>query len=261
MSGFSLENRTAIVTGGSKGIGRAIALLFAENGADVCISARGKEALETTRKEIEQRGRRAIAVPADIMEDGDLERVVEEARSQLGGVDILVNNAIYSGDMAMHPAAELTRDEYMKTIQGNLWAPLRLAQLCRLSMIERGRGVIVNISSNAGLIGDPMLGAYAHSKAALINMTQQLAKEWAGDDIRVCGIAPGLVRTPATDGPRGLIAYFEKKGSGAPAIGGLVGEPEDIASVALLLASDAGRYCNAMTYVVDGGEYVRGPAL
>ena len=261
MSGFSLEGRTAIVTGGSKGIGRAIALLFAENGADVCVSARGPEALEETRKEIEARGCRALAVPADIMNDGDLERVATNTIAELGGVDILVNNAIYTGDMAQHPAAELQRDEYMKTIQGNLWAPLRMCQLVRPSMVERGGGVIVNISSNAGLIGDPMLGAYAHSKAALINMTQQLAKEWADDKIRVSGIAPGLVRTPATDGPRGLIRYFEKKGIGGPAIGGVIGEPEDIASVALLLASDAGRYCNAMTYVVDGGEYVRGVAF
>ena len=261
MSRFSLHDKVAIVTGGSKGIGRAIALTFAEQGADVCIAARGREALDAACGEIGRTGRRALGVSADVLNDGDLERVVRTAVDDLGGVDILVNNAIFSSPDSMGPTAKITRDFYMKTIQGNLWAPLKLSQLCRAAMIERGGGVILNISSNAGLIGDPGLGAYAHSKAALINMTRQLAKEWADDGIRVAGIAPGLVRTPLTDGPRGLISYFERSGHSPPAIGGLIGEPEDIASVALLLASPAGRYCNAMTFVVDGGEYARGVAF
>ena len=116
-------------------------------------------------------------------------------------------------------------------------------------MAKRGGGVVLNISSNAGFIGDPGLGAYPSSKAALINLTKQLAKEWASDRIRVVCIAPGLVRT---DVARGLVEMVEK-GQVQFALGGVIGDPQDIANFALLLVSDAGRYCNAMTYVVDGG--------
>lgn len=260
MSAFSLENKVAIVTGGSKGIGRAIAMMYAEYGSDVCISARGKEALEAARKDIEQQDRRVIAIPGDVMEDADLERIVQETIAELGGVDILVNNALYSGEGGISEIAKVTKQQYLDTMQGNAWAPLRLAQLCRPSMIERGGGVIINISSNAGIIGDPGLGPYAHSKAALINMTKQLAKEWSDDKIRVMGIAPGLIRTYLTSKKGSVIDLLEKNDMSALAIDGSVGEPEDIASVALLQASGAGRYCNGETFVVDGGETIRGVA-
>jgi len=262
MSVFSLEGKVAIVTGGSKGIGRGIAKMFAEFGADVCISARGKKDLESTRKEIEQHGHRVMAISGDIMNDDDLERVVSETASELGGVDVLVNNALYSNvDQGTAKMAKVTKQEYMNMIQGNVWAPVRLAQLCRPLMIERGGGVIINISSNSGMIGDEGLGAYPHSKAALNNVTRQLAKEWGKDKIRVVGIAPGLIRTPLVSGEGGLIQYLEDKGLPSLAIDGSIGEPEEIASVALLLASQAGRYVNGQTFVVDGGELIRGVAM
>ena len=262
MSAFSLENKVAIVTGGSKGIGRGIAMMFAEYGADVCISARGKEALEATRKDVEGHGRRVMAVSGDVMDDSDLERIVQETVAELGGVDILVNNALYYAQSdGSSRIAKVTKQQYLNTMQGNVWAPLRMAQLCRPSMIERGGGVIINISSNAGITGDEGLGPYPHSKAALINMTKQMAKEWGADKIRTVGIAPGLIRTHLTSQEGGLIEYLENKGMSAVAIDGSVGEPEDIASVALLQASGAGRYCNGETFVIDGGESIRGVGM
>ncbi len=255
MPGISLEGKVAIVTGGSKGIGRSIALNLAENGARVAIAARGKEALEKTAKEIEQSGGRALSVQIDVLNTADLVRLHQETVAQLGEVDIVVNNALYSGgEGGLRAATTISEDTFEKTMRGNVWAPLHLAQLCHPSMSKRGGGVVLNISSNSGLIGDPGLGAYPSSKAALINLTQQLGKEWAPDKIRVVCIAPGIVRT---DLAAGLVDMVEK-GEIQAGLGGIVGEPQDIAGLALLLVSDAGRFCNATTYVVDGGETVRG---
>lgn len=255
MPGISLEGKVAVVTGGSKGIGRAIALTLAANGAHVAIASRGREALEQTVKEIEQGGGRALAVPIDVLNTDDLDRLHRETVAQLGDVDVLVNNALHSGGASgLTPATEITEDTFEKTMRGNVWAPLHLAQLCHPSMAKRGGGVVLNISSNSGYIGDPGLGVYPSSKAALINLTQQLGKEWAPDRIRVVCIAPGIVRT---DLAAGLVELVEK-GAIQAGLGGIVGEPQDIANFALLLVSDAGRYCNATTYVVDGGELVRG---
>ena len=132
---LSLEGKVALITGGSKGIGRAIALAFAEHGADVAISARGAEALEDTRKEVEATGRKGIAIQADASKDEDLERMYKEATAQLGGVDILINNAAMGG---MPSLEKTTHEDFQAVMQLNVWAPLRLSQLCRQSMSERG---------------------------------------------------------------------------------------------------------------------------
>ena len=144
----SLEGKVAIVTGGSKGIGRAIALAFAEHGADLAIAARGTEALERTRQEIETTGRKALAVQTDVGIDEDVQRLYRETISRFGGVDILVNNAAVGGAPSM---GETTREQLLKVMSLNVWTPLHLSQLCRESMIQRGGGVIINIVSNEGI--------------------------------------------------------------------------------------------------------------
>jgi NAD(P)-dependent dehydrogenase (short-subunit alcohol dehydrogenase family) len=247
---FSLEGKVALVTGGSKGIGRAIALAFAEHGADVAIAARGPQALETTRKEIEATGRRCVAVPTDVYLDQELQKLHETVRSELGDIDILVNNV---GDAEPVGLAQVTYEQFEKVIKTNTWAAIYLAQLCHPGMKAKGGGVVINISSNGGLKPDPYLGGYSASKAALNIVTGQMAQEWAGDGIRSVCICPGLVRTELA---APLVDHFEKKGFPQNMLR-MCGEPEHIAGLALLLASPSGAYCHGEIFVVDGGEMWR----
>ena len=186
---LSLEGKVALITGGSKGIGLAIAVAFAEHGADIAIAARGAEALDSARKEIEATGRRAVAIQADASKDEDLESMYQRTVAELGGVDILINNAARGG---MPSLGDTTHEMFHTVMQLNMWAPLRLSQLCRQSMVERGGGVIINIVSNEGVRPSLGIGIYAPSKAGLMNLSQLLAKEWVRDNIRVTCIAPGL---------------------------------------------------------------------
>ncbi len=250
---FSLEGKVALVTGGSKGIGRAIALTFAEHGADVALAARGVETLEQAAKEIEARGRRVLALPTDVSDESALEALVARTRDVLGGVDVLVNNAA-TGDQG-GALADLTRPDFDRVLAVNLWAPIRLCQLCRPSMQERGGGTIINVASNEGIRPMAGLSIYSPSKAALISLTQMLAKEWAKDGIRALCIAPGLVRTELT---AELVPAVEEKGIQINPLG-VIGEPADIAALALVAASPAGRFLTATTLVVDGGEMSAGP--
>jgi NAD(P)-dependent dehydrogenase (short-subunit alcohol dehydrogenase family) len=247
---FSLEGKVALVTGGSKGIGRAIALTFAEHGADVAIAARGAQALEATREDIEARGRRCVAVSTDVCSDPDLKKLHESVRSEFGDIDILVNNV---GGAEPIGLADLRYEQFERTIKTNTWAAIYLAQLCYPAMKKKGGGVVINISSNGGLKPDPFLGGYSASKAALNIVTGQMAQEWAKDGIRSVCICPGLVRTELAIP---LVEHFEKKGFPQNMLR-MCGEPEHIAGMALLLASPAGAYCHGEIFTVDGGEMWR----
>ncbi len=247
---FSLEGKVAIVTGGSKGIGRAIALAFAEHGADVAIAARGADALERARAEIAATGKRALALQSDVARDEDLDRIVQETVSQLGGVDILVNNA---GAGTFSTLDETTATEFLSVMRVNVWAPLQLSRLCHDSMVQRGGGVIINIGSAVGVrpgVGASFYPSYAPSKAALTNLTQLLAKAWAPDGIRVTCIAPGMIRTEMT---QEAVARLDAAGDGFTPLG-RVGDAEEVAGMALVLASKAGGFTTGATYPVDGGE-------
>ena len=250
---FSMDGQVALVTGGSKGIGRAIALAFAENGADVAIAARGLEALEATGGELRKLGRRAVAIQADVGSTEAVENLYEQVVAELGGIDILVNNAAAGGGGT--PIAELKEDDFQRVMAINVWGPIRLSQLCRTTMKERGGGMIINISSNEGVRASPGLGIYPPSKAALINFSQMIGKEWAKDGIRTAAIAPGLVRTELA---AGLIEWVEKNNIAINPMG-RIAEPEDIAALVLTLATQAGRFTTATTYVLDGGELSAGP--
>ena len=254
MLDLSLEGKVAIVTGGSKGIGRAIAIAYAEKGANVAIASRGKEALEQTAKEIEARGSRVLALPTDVSVTADLERLHGETVAQLGDVDILVNNAAFGG---LERAPDLDEEQFDRTMRTNVWAPLRLAQLCHPAMKKRGSGVILNIASNEFAIGSIGMGVYPPSKAALSNLTIVLAKEWGKEGIRVVCIAPGLVRTEMA---AGLVEIFDKNPESLAKYNPIarIGEPEDIAGLAVLLSGEAGRFCSATTIVFDGGEMNQG---
>src|SRR5262245_48197892 len=250
---FSVKDKVAIVTGGSKGIGRAIALALAEHGADVTIGARGEDALASTKADIEALGRRCLAISANMAKEEDWQRLVDETIAKFGGVDILVNGAAVASNFG--PVENIDSKRWDLCMKVNLKAPWALSSLCLPSMRERGGGSIIHITSNEGMRPTQGMGAYSVSKGALVTLTQLCGKEWAPHRVRVNCIAPGLVRTEMATP---LIEHFEKQG---PLQNPLKrdGEPDDIAGLALYLASGAGVYTTGQNFVVDGGELVLAP--
>ena len=247
---FSMDGKVALITGGSKGIGRAIALAFAEHGADVVISARGEDALAATKAEIEARGRRCLAVSANMANEEDWQRLADEALAAFGGVDVLVNGAAV--DSGFGPVENTSSKRWDLVMKVNLKAPFVLSTLCLPSMRARGGGSIIHITSNEGVRPTYGMGAYSVSKAGLVTLTQVCGKEWARDMVRVNCIAPGLVRTEMA---APLIAHFEQGGR-LPNPMRRIGEPDDIAGMALYLASNAGIYATGQVFTIDGGEVV-----
>ena len=185
----SLKNKVALVTGGSKGIGRAIALAFARAGARVVVAARGAESLDAAKQEIEQYGNGCLALPADLSSDDQVRRLHEIIANELGSIDILVNNA---GMAHIVELSKITREQFDEVLSLNTWAALHLSQLCYPAMKEKGQGVILNIASNGGVKPDIFAGAYSASKAAMIILTKQMACEWGGTASDVRPYAPGL---------------------------------------------------------------------
>lgn len=256
LKAFDLSGKTALITGSSRGIGRAIALLFAEAGARVVVTSRKVDACQAVVNEIRARGREAIAIGCNISDKAQIERLVDETEKVYGAVDILVCNAAvnpYYGPMATIPDEAFAKVLDVN-IRSNVWLVNRVAP----GMAERGGGSIVIISSIAGMTGSRMLGAYAISKAADIQLARNLALEWGKQGIRVNCIAPGLVKTDFAkalwDNPETL----RKALASSPL--NTIGEPEDIAGAALLLASPAGRFITGTTIVVDGGATIGGEA-
>ncbi len=250
---FSLKDLVAIVTGGSKGIGRAIALAFAEHGADVTIVARGAEALDKTRGEIEATGRRCLALTANLAHEEDWPRIVEETVGAFGAVDILVNNAAAASKYGA--IADTEPKAWDRVMRVNLKAPFYLSAMCRPHMLRRGGGSVLHITSNEAIRPSFGLGCYSVTKGALVTLTQVCAKEWASDQIRVNCIAPGLIRTEMA---APLVEMVQKSGV-YPNPMKRVGEPEELAGLALYLVSPCGKYATGQTFVVDGGELVLAP--
>jgi dehydrogenase/reductase SDR family member 4 len=250
---FSLEGRVAIVTGGSKGIGRSIALVLAEHGAEVAIVARGAEALEATRRDIEATGRRCLALSANMAVETEWARIVDDTVSTLGGVDILVYGAATAENFG--PIIKSTSKGWDTVMQVNLKGAFMVSRLCHPHMKKRGGGAVIHITSNECIRPSAGLGTYSISKGAMVTMMQVCAKEWARDKIRVNCIAPGLVRTELAEP---LVKMVEQSGN-YPNPLKRIGEPNEIAGVALYLASPAGAYATGQTFVVDGGELVYAP--
>jgi NAD(P)-dependent dehydrogenase (short-subunit alcohol dehydrogenase family) len=250
---LSLDGKAALVTGGSKGICRSIALAFAEHGADVAIVARGREALDATRRDIEATGRRCRALCADMAHEDEWRRVIDETVSAFGGVDVLVYGAATAENIG--PITQSTSDGWDLVMRVNLKGAFMVSKLCHPHMKRRGGGSVIHITSNECVRPSFGLGTYSISKGAMVTMTQVCAKEWAGDRIRVNAIAPGLVRTELAEP---LVKMVEKSGR-YPNPLKRIGEPNEIAGIALYLASPAGAYATGQTFVVDGGELVCAP--
>ena len=251
---FSLEGKVALVTGGSRGIGRAIALTFADAGADVAISSRKLPALEEVAEEIRGKGRKSIALACHIAKIEDSRNLVEKVKNEWGRIDILVNNA--GTNPYYGPLLDAEEWAWDVTMNVNLKGPFLLSQLVARVMREQGGGSIINIASTAGIIPSD-LNIYSVTKAGLIMLTKVMAKEWGQYKIRVNAIAPGLIKTRLSEALWKESAKEEKEAKNKAL--GYLGLPEDIAGTALYLASDASSYLTGETIVVDGGESV-GPA-
>lgn len=251
---FDLTGKVTIVTGSTKGIGRAIALQMAFHGASVVVSSRKEDACEAVTNEIneaigEGRGK-AISIPCHIGYKEQLQNLVDETRNRLGSVDILVCNAAvnpYYGSMA-----DIPDSAFEKIMDCNVKSNHWLSQMVLPEMIERKDGVILIVSSVGGLHGSTVLGTYAISKAADMQLARNIASEYGPHNIRANAIAPGLIRT---DFARALWENPETlKASTANASLRRIGEPEEIGGVAVFLASRAGSFVTGQTVVVDGGR-------
>jgi NAD(P)-dependent dehydrogenase (short-subunit alcohol dehydrogenase family) len=246
LDSFRLDGKVAIVTGASSGLGVAFATGLAEAGADIAICARRVERLEQTKGKVEALGRRCIAVPADVANPEDCNRVAAAAVDQLGRVDILINNA---GVGTAAPATREDPDEFRKVIDINLNGSYFMAQACGRAMKDGGS--IVNIGSVLGSTTAFLpQAAYASSKAAIIGLTRDLAQQWTGrKGIRVNALAPGFFESEMTDQyPEG---YLEQMMFRVPA--GRKGEAHELVAAAIFLASDASSYVTGALLPVDGG--------
>jgi NAD(P)-dependent dehydrogenase (short-subunit alcohol dehydrogenase family) len=256
MDSFSLAGQTAIVTGSSRGIGRAIALAYARAGARVVVTSRKADACQAVVDTIVGEGGQAIAVPCNISSKEQIHALVDQTEAAFGPVDVLVCNAAVNPYYG--PMSQIPDDAFAKVLDVNIRSNLWLVNRVAPGMAERRNGSIVIISSIAGLTGSRVLGAYAISKAADMQLARNLALEWGKQGIRTNCIAPGLVRTDFAkalwDNPKTLEAAL----ASSPLH--MIGEPEDIAGAALLLGSDAGRFITGTTIVVDGGATVGGEA-
>lgn len=248
-SGFDLTGKVAIVTGSSKGIGRAIAEALARAGAKVVISSRKIESSEEVAKGLRDEGREAIAIPCHIGKREEVEALVAKTREHFGPIDILVSNAAVNPYYG--PMTGLSDEAFDKVMQSNVRSTVWLANLVQPEMAARKDGVIIIVSSIGGLKGTDTLGIYAISKAADMQLARNLAVEWGPHNIRVNTLAPGLVRTDFAralwENPK-LLEMTEKR---TPLR--RIGDPEDIAGAAVFLASRAGRWITGQTIVIDGG--------
>lgn len=248
-----LDGKTALITGGSKGIGRAIALAFAQAGADVALAARGAEALEKTAREVEERGRRAVTIPTDVADHVQVGTMIDQAISELGSLDILVNNA---GAAPFFSTVESIRVEgFQKYFGINFLSAVYCTRAAGPHLIEKGAGAsVINVASVAAFIASPGLTYYSTAKAAMVNLTRTVAREWAGFGVRVNAVAPGWIETDLNEGARQDPSFHDAIQSSIPM--GRWGQAEEVASVALFLASDAASFMTGSVVVVDGGQSV-----
>ena len=246
---FDLSGKVAIVTGSTKGIGRAIAEQLAQAGAKVVISSRKADSCEEVAARIRSEGGEAAAIACHIGKREDVEHLVSETKNKYGQIDILVCNAAVNPYYG--PMAGLTDDAFAKVIDSNVRSNVWLCNLVLPGMAERKDGSVIIVSSIGGLRGSLNLGIYAISKAADFQLARNLAVEWGPRNIRVNCIAPGLVRTDFAralwDNPEALA----KTEAATPLR--RIGEPEDIAGAAVYLASPASRWMTGQVIVIDGG--------
>jgi NAD(P)-dependent dehydrogenase (short-subunit alcohol dehydrogenase family) len=249
---FNLAGKVAIVTGASRGIGEAIARGLAECGAKVVVSSRKQESVDEVAAAYKSNGLEATAVAAHMGDLQSIDRLVQQTLSAYGGVDIVVNNAATSP--VYGPLLEAPNDAFQKIIDVNVRGPLELARRAYPSMVERGGGSIVSISSIGGISPESMIGLYSMSKAALISLTKAMALEWGPAGIRANAICPGLIQTKFSAALWQNEKLVERLTKELPLR--RIGQPEEMAALAVFLASPASSYCTGAVFTADGGSTI-----
>jgi NAD(P)-dependent dehydrogenase (short-subunit alcohol dehydrogenase family) len=249
------QDQVALITGSTRGIGLAIAKELASAGAHVVINSRNAEACESVARVLRGDGCRSLAVPCNVSRSVDLEHLVKVTLAEFGRIDVLVCNA--AANPAYGPSQDMSNDVFDKIIDTNVRSAFGLCKLVLPQMAQRRSGAVVLMSSVTALAGNCNIGLYGMSKAAIIQMTRNLAVEWGSHNVRVNCIAPGLVKTDFAkalwDNPE-LRARIENR---TPL--GRIGEPEDIARVVRFLASDAAGFVTGQVLVADGGLMISDP--
>ncbi|MCF8111895.1 MAG: SDR family oxidoreductase [Desulfobacteraceae bacterium] len=248
---FNLDNKVAVIAGGSRGIGLAIAEVYALAGAKIVVSSRKQQGVDEAAEKLRGQGAEVLPVAANVSVDEDRVNLVQQTMDWAGKIDILVNNA--GTNPAYGPLQDVAFEAWGKTFKTNLDSAFRLAQLVFHSCMKDNGGAIVNTASVAAFTSTPMLNTYNITKAAMVHMTRALAHEWGPYGIRVNALAPGVIRTQLS---RALWEsdQGEKFAKGLPLR--RLGEVDDIRGAALLLASDAGAYITGEYIVIDGGELI-----
>jgi NAD(P)-dependent dehydrogenase (short-subunit alcohol dehydrogenase family) len=249
---FDLSNKVAIVTGSSRGIGRAIAVRLAEHGAKVVISSRDRVACERVVREISESGGQAIAQECNISFKSELQALVDATVKRWGGVDVLVCNAAVNPHFG--PSIQIEDEVFDKIMESNVRSNFWLCNMVLPQMAERGGGSIIVISSVAGLQGSPSIGVYGLSKAADMALTRNICVEWGKKNIRANCIAPGLVRTDFARALWENPKIYEQVVKSYPLR--RIGEPDEIAGAAVFLAGPSGSFVTGQTIVIDGGGLV-----
>lgn len=254
MTSFSLDGRVAVITGGSKGIGKAIALAFAGAGADVALGARGQPELEAAAGEVEALGRRALPVATDVTDPAAVQNLVDRTVEAFGGFDILVNNA---GGAPFSATIEAMRPEgFEKYFRLNFLSAWYATRASAPVLLGRRSSCVLNVASVAAFIATPGITYYGSAKAALVSLTRTVAQEWAGSGVRVNALAPGWIDTDMNAFMRSSPEIEQSILSQIPL--GRWGRAEEIAAAALFLCSPAAAFITGATLVVDGGQTVMG---
>lgn len=246
---FSLEGHKALVTGASKGIGRAIAIEYAKAGADVAVSARSQDLLDELAEEIRAMGRTAVVAPADVTDAEQIQASVAAAIDGLGGLTTLVNNA--GGNSFSTPLAGMRTSGWEKTFKLNVDSIVHTCQAAAEALFTADNASVINLSSIASLGGIPFMSHYGAAKAAVSSLTQSLAQEWAHQGVRVNALLPGWVDTDLTEFLRASDDVESSVLSRVPMQ--RWGQPNEIAEPAIFLASDASSFMTGQTLIVDGG--------
>jgi NAD(P)-dependent dehydrogenase (short-subunit alcohol dehydrogenase family) len=248
LSVFSLEGRTAIITGASGGLGKETALALADVGCDIVLAARNRQALEEVAAAVEQRGRRCVAMPTDITQAAEVQRLVDRTVASFRRVDILVNNAAIAVEKLV---ADLTEAEWRRVIETNLHGTFFCAQAAGKQMIRQGGGRIINLVSAAGLVAVPLLGSYGAAKGGVIQFTRVLAAEWARYQVTVNALAPGYFISPMNEARFADPEVLQNTIRRIPMK--RLATYDDLTPVLIFLASEAAKYMTGQVVVVDGG--------
>ena len=244
-----LSGRVAVVTGGGRGLGKAIALAYAEEGADLVIVARGREEIEQAVAEVEDLGRKALGISADVTDLEDVKRMARSALDRFGRIDVLLNAA---GQRAVFPSAELSFEDWQRVINVNLSGSFVCSQVIGRTMIERGYGKIIMMGSMQAHSGAPERAAYIASKTGLVGLTRALGVEWAKYGVNVNILSPGYFRTAAIERQFEIgeldLASIERR---TPAR--RIGEMRDLTGPAIFLASAESDFMCGQALIIDGG--------